>query len=373
MNIKPIIYCAIVIAIAGCSSNTESKKQKEIPVLPVIQLNPEDTSLQNGYVADVQAVQNVEIRSKLQGYLEKIYVDEGKSVTKGQPLFKLNDQQFQLDLAKARAGVADAKAAVHASELEIKRIQLLVDKKVISRTELELAQSKLKGAQARLNEQQAMEDEANLHLSYTLVRAPFNGVIDRIPLKLGSLINEGDLLTTVSDLSEVLAYFRVSENEYLEHVRNLQANRNLPDNNVKLILSDGSVYGSSGKIETMEGEFDQGTGSIAFRARFPNPDKILKHGSTGKISITTHVHNALMVPQKAVFDVQDKNYVFVLNTDSTVKMKTFVPRTRIDRYFVVQSGLKAGDKIVYEGVQNIRDGMRIEPRMLAADSLLAAR
>lgn len=373
MNIKSIFYYSIVIAIAGCSQDPENKKQKDVPVLPVIQLKSEDTSLQNGYVADVQAVQNVEIRSKLQGYLENIYVDEGKSVLKGQPLFKLNDQQYQLDLAKAKAGVADAKAEVHAAELEIKRIQLLVDKKVISKTELELAQSKLKGAQARLNEQQAMEDEAALHVSQTLIRSPFNGVIDRIPLKLGSLVNEGDLLTTVSDLSEVLAYFRVSENEYLEYMRNLQTNKNLPDNNVKLILSDGSVYGSSGKIETMEGEFDQGTGSIAFRARFPNPGKILKHGSTGKISITTQVQNALMVPQKAVFDIQDKNYVFILNADSTVKMTTFVPRTRIDRYFVVQSGLRPGDKIVYEGVQNIRDGMRIEPQLIAADSLLTAR
>ena len=373
MNIKQSTFYVLMLAVTACTTSEENKKQEGIPVLPVVQLQAEDTSLQNGYVADIQAVQNVEIRSKVQGYLEKIYVDEGKPVSKGQPLFKLNDQQFELDLSKARAGVASAKAEVNEAELEIKRVQLLVDKKIISKTELELAQSKLKGAQARLNEAKALEGDAALLASYTLIRAPFSGVLDRIPLKLGSLVNEGDLLTTVSDLTDVLAYFKVSENEYLEYERNVKNNKNLPDNKVKLILSDGSVYNNTGKVETMEGEFDKGTGAIAFRARFPNPDKLLKHGSTGKVSLTTKVENALMVPQKAVFDIQDKNYVFVLNADSTVKMRTFTPRIRIDEYFVVQSGLNPGDKIVYEGVQNIRDGMRIQPHVISADSLLAMR
>lgn len=373
MNIKNFIHYVAIIAVSACSAGTENKKQEDVPELPVVQLRAEDTSLQNGYVADIQAVQNVEIRSKVQGYLEKIYVDEGHAVTKGQALFKLNDQQFQIELSKAKAGVASARSEVNAAELEMKRIQLLVEKKIISKTELELAESKLKGAQARLNEAKAFEGDAALRASYTVIRAPFSGVLDRIPLKLGSLVNEGDLLTTVSDLSAVLAYFKVSENEYLEYTRNLQRNKNLPDEKVTLILSDGSVYNNTGKVETMEGEFDQGTGAIAFRARFPNPDMLLKHGSTGKVSLTTKVEDVLMVPQKAVFDIQDKNYVFVLNADSTVKMKTFTPRTRIDEYFVVQSGLKPGDKIVYEGVQNIRDGMRIQPRIITADSLLAVR
>lgn len=375
MKLKSFAGSLVILAVAGCSSgNSTNTKKEELPVLPVIQLKAADTSLQQGYVADIHAVQNVEIRSKVQGYLEKIYVDEGGKVTKGQPLFKLNDQQFRLDLAKASAGVASAAADVHATELEIKRIQLLVDKKVISRTELDLAQSKLKGAQARLNEAKALEDDANLRMSYTLIRAPFSGVLDRIPLKLGSLVNEGALLTTVSDLSEVHAYFNVSENEYLEYARkNSKAAAISGSNGVQLILSDGSVYGSKGKIETLEGEFDQGTGSIAFRARFPNPDQMLKHGSTGKINLITRVADALLVPQKAVFDIQDQNYVFVVNTDGTVKMKTFKPRTRIDEYFVVESGLTAGDRIVYEGVQNIKDGMRIEPNMLATDSLMGMR
>ncbi len=374
MKLHGLISCVIIVVVAGCTTgNSTNKKNDELPVLPVIQLIAGDTILQQGYVADIHALQNVEIRSKVQGYLEHIYVDEGKSVSKGQPLFKLNDQQYQLNLTKASAGVASADAEVHAAELEIKRIQVLVDKKIISKTELELAQSKLKGAQARLSEARAHEGEATLRISYTLIRAPFNGVIDRIPLKLGSLVNESDLLTSVSDLSEVNAYFNVSENEYLEYAREIRKKGYVEENKVNLILSDGTIYSSSGKIETLEGEFDKGTGSIAFRARFPNPDKILKHGSTGKVSLTTKVDNALLVPQKAVFDIQDKNYVFVVNADSTVKMKTFVPRTRIDDYFLVESGLSAGDRIVYEGVQNIRDGMRIRPNMILRDSLLVIR
>lgn len=370
MNLKHILGLACIVAVAGCSAGNANLKKEEIPVLPVIQLQSTDTDLHRGYVADIQAVQNVEIRSKVQGYLEKIFVDEGKVVAKGQPLFKLNDQQFQIDLAKASAGVASANAEVHAAELEIKRVQMLVDKKIISRTEQDLAQSKLKGAQAKLNEALALEADAKLRISYTLIRAPFNGVLDRIPLKLGSLVNEGALLTTVSDLSEVHAYFNISENEYLDWARKNKNTGNMPGSNaVNLILSDGSTYGSSGKVETLEGEFNQGTGSIAFRARFPNPDKILKHGSTGKVSLVTRVHNAILVPQKAVFDIQDKNYVFVVKDDGTVKMKTFTPQTRIDEYFVVDSGLTPGERIVYEGTQNIKDGMRIQANMVAVDSI----
>ncbi len=235
---------------------------------------------------------------------------------------------------------------------------------------MELAQAKLKGTQARLAEAKAPGSGSGLRLSYTLIRSPFSGVIDRIPLKLGSLVNESDLLTSVSDLSEVNAYFKVSENEYLAYVRQAAKKDHVAENTVKLVLSDGTAYGSKGKIETLEGEMDQGTGSIAFRARFPNPDKMLKHGSTGKVNITNKVLQALLVPQKAVFDIQDKSYVFVLTANNTVKMKPFVPRTRIDDYFLVESGLTAGDKIVYEGVQNIRDGMQIQPNLLRADSLL---
>lgn len=373
MSIKNFMSYTLFIGITACTSQTTEQTIAETPELPVIQLNTLDTSLQHGYVADIQAVQNVEIRSKVQGYLEKIFVDEGKEVKKGQPLFKLNDQQFQLELNKAKAGVANAQAEVNASELEIKRVQLLVDKKIISKTELELAQSKLKGAQARLSEAKAYEADASLKVSYTLIRAPFTGVLDRIPLKLGSLIDEGTLLTTVSDLSEIVAYFNVSENEYLDYKRKLQNNTQTTDNTVRLVLADGSTYGSKGKIETLEGEFDQGTGSIAFRAKFPNPDMLLKHGSSGKVSLTTKVENALLIPQKAVFDIQDKNYVFVLGADSTVKMKTFTPKTRVNEYFLVESGLNAGDKIVYEGVQSIKDGMRIQPRIVRSDSLLAMK
>ncbi|MBG9376423.1 efflux RND transporter periplasmic adaptor subunit [Panacibacter sp. DH6] len=373
MNVKNFISYAMVITIASCTTGNNNEVVSETPELPVIQLATLDTSIQNGYVADIQAVQNVEIRSKVQGYLEKIFVDEGKEVKKGQPLFKLNDQQFQLQVNKAKAGVANAQAEVNAAELEIKRIQLLVDKKIISKTELELAQSKLKGAQARLSEAKAYEADASLRLSYTMIRAPFTGVLDRIPLKLGSLVDEGTLLTTVSDLSEVVAYFNVSENEYLDYKRKLQNKDLTPYNNVKLVLADGTIYSSPGKVETLEGEFDQGTGSIAFRARFPNPDMLLKHGSSGKVSLTTRVQNALLVPQKAVFDIQDKNYVFIMGADSTVKMKTFTPGTRVNEYFLVKSGLSAGDKIVYEGVQNIKDGMRIQPRMVQTDSLLAMK
>jgi len=373
MKYSALLCCLVILAVQGCITKaSEQKAETVIPELPVVQANAKDTSLTKHYVADIEAIQNVEIRSKLSGFLEKIFVDEGKPVQKGQPLFKINDQQLQIELAKARANVQSTLAEATATELELKRVQVLADKKIISSTETELANARLKAAQAKVNEAKTMQADVELRLSYSLIRSPFNGILDRIPFKLGSLINDGALLTTVSDLSAVYAYFNVSENEYLQYFKaRLKKEESPQDKLVSLILADGSLYNQQGQIETMEGEFDESTGSIAFRAKFANPDKLLKHGSTGKISIATAVNNAILIPQKAVFDIQDKNYVFVADSTGSVHMKSVVFKTRIDQFYLVESGILPGENIVYEGIQNIKDGMRIKPRMVSMNSLLA--
>jgi RND family efflux transporter MFP subunit len=359
-------YSILTIAIAGCQANgsTETKTQNA-PVIPIVTLQVKDTSLQQGYVTNIEAVRNVEIRAKVTGYIDKILVDEGQEVKQGQPLFLINDAEYGVQLSKTRAGVASATADRKAAELELKRVKTLVDKNVLAKSEYELAEVKLQAAEARVSESKSMQDEAQIKLSHTYIRAPFSGIINRIPLKLGSLVEEGTLLTTVSDQQAVYAYFNVSENEYLKYAAKKQEANQV----VALSLSDGSAYPYAGEIETMDGEFDENTGSIAFRAKFPNPNKLLKHGASGKVSITTDVKNALIIPQKAVFEIQDKNFVFVVNKDNTVKLKSFVPQTRIDEFIIVQSGLSEGEKIVYEGVQNIRDGIHITPKPVDMNSL----
>ncbi len=359
-----------VTMITGCAT-IEEKKEIDATEVPVVELQQTDTSLNQNYVADIQAVKNVEIRARVNGFIESIYVDEGRQVSKGQLLFRLSNQEFTNELNKAKANVASAKAAAKIAELEMERVKVLVDKKVIVKSELDLAKARLEDAQARVDEALAAVADAETKISYLSVRSPFNGTIDRIPMKMGSMVDDGTLLTTISDNGEMYAYFNVSENEYLEYQK--KTNGKLQQDKIaSLILSDGTHYPYEGKIETQEAEFSDNTGSIAFRAKFPNPKNILKHGASGKIQLVSNLTSKLLVPQKSVLEIQDKSFVFVVDKNNKVKMQSFTPELRISEYYVVHSGLNEGDKIVYEGVQNIRDGAEIKPRMINNRKLLAA-
>lgn len=368
-----LLFTATLITACSANSQTEDNPLNEVKpkILPVANVLVKDTNLYREYVADIQAVQNVELRARVQGFLEQIYVDEGQEVKKGQILFKINDEEYRAELAKATANLESAIAEAKASELEVDRLKVMVEKKVLSKTELSVAQAKLKAVNAKIEEARWAKSNAELRLSYTSVRAPFNGIIDRIPFKVGSLIDHGTLLTTASDISEVFVYFNVSEGEYLEYVKT-RVNQTEGENNlVNLMLADGSPYPYDGSIETMEGEFRASTGSIAFRARFPNPHSLLKHGATGKIRLANTLNDAIMIPQKAVFEIQDKNFVFVVDSTNQVRMRNFIPKTRFSYYYIVESGLKSGDRIVFEGIQEIRDGMRIIPKQIGIDSLIS--
>jgi membrane fusion protein (multidrug efflux system) len=366
------ILLLVMTGLAGCfAKGSEKVKEKEL-VLPVLQLGYVDTVLHKSYVANINACQNVELRAKASGFLEEILVDEGQYVRKGQLLFHLNDDELKVQMSEATAFLSSARAEAKAAEVEKERVKTLVNKNVVSPSELDLAKARLAAANAKVQEAMAREQKARIRLSYASVRAPFDGIIDRIPHKLGSLIAEGNLLTTVSDIHAMHAYFNVSEREYLNFIKNGQTDTrfNTP---VSLVLADGSVYGHQGRIETMEGQFQQGTGSIAFRARFPNPSHLLKHGASGKILLTSVAKHAMMIPQKAVFEIQDRNYVFVIDKDNTVKMKSFEPDVHVEDFILVKSGLSDKDRIIYEGVQNVKEGYKIVPRLMTMDSLLIAQ
>jgi membrane fusion protein (multidrug efflux system) len=363
------ILCMIWLTGCGVKGNTE-KKVKD-PELPVFTLKSRDTILHRSYVASINAFQHVELRAKVSGFLENIMVDEGQFVKKGQLMFTLNDAEFKVQLSEAKAALSSALAEAKGAEVEVGRVQSLVNKKIVTPSDLELANAKLAAAKAKVDEALAKQEKAKINLSYTTVRAPFDGIIDRILQKRGSLITEGSLLTSVSDIHAMHVYFKVSEKEYLNYVKSKKESAH--HSPAVLELADGTVYKYPGKIETMEGEFDTETGSIAFRAVFPNPAKLLKHGASGNILLTSNITNALMVPQRSVLEIQDRNFVFVLGDDYKVRMKSFVPESRIDDFVLVKSGLAAGDRIIYEGVQNIKEGSSVKPRMIAADSILAVQ
>jgi membrane fusion protein (multidrug efflux system) len=249
---------------------------------------------------------------------------------------------------------------------------MLVDKKVISKSELEVAKAKLNADKATIEEARTSVESARNHIAYTSIRAPFDGVINRIPLKAGSLIDEGALLTNLSDNSSMFAYFSFPEAEYLKYARTKNTSPDKVNKEVSLALSDGSDYTHTGQIETIDGEIEQTTGSIDFRARFPNPQRLLKHGATGKIYIEHKAEDVILLPQQSVFNIQDKNYVYIVDVANKLHMKEFTPISRLAHFYVVKDGLKAGDRILFEGALSARDGMIIKPKQVSAEKAMLA-
>jgi membrane fusion protein, multidrug efflux system len=302
-----------------------------------------DTSFTKEYVSQIKSIRNIEIRNQEKGFLQNIYVDEGQYVAAGQILFRIMPKMYEAELLKAQA---EAKGA----EIELLNAKTLVDKNVISKNEQALAQAKLDMARAEVA-------IAKLHLSFTEIRAPFAGTIDRLPKKLGSLLEEGELLTSLSDNNKVFAYFNVSEPEYLEYQTNI---KDRGDSNVNLLLANGQQLKYKGKIELIESEFDNETGNVAFRASFPNPDKLLKNGETGKVLMSVPVKNALIIPQKSTYEIQDKKYVFVVDQNNVVKSREITITGELPDLYVVRSGITTSDKILLEGVQKVKEDDKIK-------------
>ncbi|WP_259016031.1 efflux RND transporter periplasmic adaptor subunit [Emticicia fluvialis] len=362
------ITLSMLILASSCSTDDGQKQAQETEKFPVTSPIAIDTTLPIDYVAEINAVQNVEIRARVKGYLDHIYIDEGKYVKQGQLLFTINNPELNENIAKASAALKSTITELKATELELKNVRHLVDKNVVSNTELEMAKNKVDLAKAKVEEAQANETFAKIQLSYTQVKAPFSGIVNRIPNKTGSLIEDGTLLTSISKNDEVFAYFDVSEKEYLNYANGLKADQE-QSKNVTLILANGEEHPFKGRIETTEGEIEQSTGNIAFRARFSNPDKILKHGASGKVRLLRKYKKALIIPQKATFEIQDKMYVYVIDKSNKVKIKPITTNSRMPHFYIIDSGLSPDDKIIYEGIQNIKDGMTVEPQFVEMNEI----
>lgn len=369
------LYVIAGLLLAACSGKEQAAddaggQQGEAQFIPVTHVMVKDTVVDREYVGDINAFRKTEIRARIQGYLQQIYVDEGQEVKEGQLLFRINADEYNAQLNEEKATQASAEAEARTAQLELEQVRVLVEKNVISKTELELAKAKRAAFNAKVEEARSRVASAALKVQYTAVRSPFSGTIDRLPFKLGSLIDEGSLLTTISDTRSVYVYFNVSEREYLDYMQKKLNHESNYGNEASLILADGSVLPQKGRIETMDGEFGTTTGTIAFRALFPNPDKILKHGASGKVRLSTPMKNAVIVPQKSTFEIQDKTYVYLVNKDNEVKMQSITPKMRLSHFYIVENGVQPGDQVVYEGLQNVRDGMKISPTTVRLDSLM---
>ncbi|MGY6274430.1 efflux RND transporter periplasmic adaptor subunit [Methylomonas sp. MgM2] len=355
MKIGQIFIIAALLVIAACGTGKEVNTK--VDSYQVISPSVKDITYNSEYVAEIQSVRYVEVRSKIKGFIEKNYVDEGQNVKKGQLLFTLNFLEYEKELQKANADYKGALADLKASEVEYSNVKRLVEKNIVSKPELDVLGAKVSALKAKVEEAQAHKEQVALHLSYAQIKAPYDGIINRIPHKMGSLIEEGDMLTSISDNREIFAYFHLSEIDYLNYISSDEKQIDA----VTLKLANNEIYPYPGKIEMIESEFDRETGNIAFRARFPNPDAILKHGANGEIIIEKELKNALIIPQKSTFEIQDRVYVFVVNQDNTLSQRHIIPKMRLTDYYVVESGLLKNDKIVFEGVENAKDGTKIEP------------
>lgn len=345
------------------------------PVVEIIELN---TALESTYPASLEGQQNVELRPKIDGFIERIHVDEGATVRQGQALFSINAPQYEQAVRTAKAALESARADISAAELQYNKTKALVDKDIISKFDLENAALTLTSKKANLAQANAALVNAKVNLSYTVVTSPVNGVIGAIPYKVGSLVSSNSQmpLTTVSNIGKVYAYFSLNEKQLLEISRDTKGNtladkiKQIPS--VTLVLADGTVYPQKGKIETISGQVNPQTGSSSLRATFANPDGLLRSGLSATIVIPQNLEKAILVPQKSTTDIQGKKFVYLVNDTGGVKSANIeIMELTKGNYYVVKTGLKAGEKIILEGFAGLKDGDKIKPNVKSADSVYA--
>ncbi len=347
-----IAYMATIMLFASCSEHeAETVKEATFTVTSPIQT---DTTIYKEYVAQIHSANHIELRSQEKGYLQKIFVDEGQFVKKGQLMFKLMPAIYEAEVAKARA-------ELNFAEIEYKNTKGLADNNVVSASELALAKAKLDKAKAELQLAQA-------HLSFTEIHAPFDGIMDKFHTRLGSLIDEGELLTSLSDNSKMWVYFNVGESEYLDYIQKVKSKEK---QKVLLQMANNKLFETSGYVETIEADFNNETGNIACRAAFPNPKGILRHGETGNIMMPVRLRNAIIIPQKSTFDVLDKKYVYIVDEKGMIRSSQITIAQEISHLYIVASGLKPTDKILLEGLGKVKNNEKIKYNFVSLEKELA--
>jgi membrane fusion protein (multidrug efflux system) len=345
--------------LVGCGSRGESVAEAAPAIVfEVATPSVRDVDLRHEYVANVRATQYAEIRSRIKGIVERVAVDEGAHVNKGDVLFSINVRARQQQLAVERAAAAAAEAELKASEIDAKNTSFLADRNIVSPAQLELARTKVTMARAKLDETRASATRVAYELERANVIAPFTGVVDRIPRKVGSSIDENELLTTLADSTHVFAYFALTEREYLAYTKSARDQQPV----VGFLLADGTPLGHDGQIDSIGGAIDPGTGTIALRAQFANDDGVLKHGSSGKVTLTTTLHGAIVIPQRSTFEIQGATYIFVVDPQNIAHARKVTVAHRLTDSFVIGEGLAAIERFVVDGVQKVKDGARLQVR-----------
>jgi membrane fusion protein (multidrug efflux system) len=346
MKVPPILAllpALFSLSLTSCNRVTEAHQEEH---QKVVATSPQVTAVTvtERYVCQIHSQRHIKVKALEQGYLEAIPVKEGQAVKEHDVLFKVKPVLYQ---AKFDSENAEARVA----EMEFNYTKKLSDDHVVSKNEVALHKAKLAKAQAKA-------DLAKAELDFATVKAPFDGIIDRLHHQQGSLVQEGDVLTTMSDNSVMWVYFNVPEARYLEYMAALKEKKT--DMQIELVLANGEKFDQPGKIGAIEADFNNENGNIAFRADFPNPDRLLRHGQTGTILIHRVTKDALVIPQRATFEILDKRYVYVVGEDDVAHQREIVVENELDDIFVIDKSLAVTDKIVLEGVRQVRDGDKVE-------------
>lgn len=360
----PILFTALLFQ--ACSPTAATQQEQVVQTYPVIAVTESETTINADYKASMEGQQNIEIRPKVDGFVAGILVDEGAFVKKGQLLFKIQAPQYEQEVRTATAAIRNAEAEVNTARMQVEKTEPLVKEEIISNYELKQANFNLHARQAALAQAKASLVNARTNFGYTTIVSPTDGVIGNIPYKTGSLVSSSSAqpLTTVSNISRVYAYFSFNEKQFLDFSdqypgKNMQEKlQHFPA--VQLILANGKIYSQQGKIESVGGLINTGTGSVNLRASFANPSALIRTGASATIRIPLKINKALLIPAKATYEMQEKTMVFLVNKDGIVKStEVKVMGQSAGDFYVVQSGLVAGDRIVAEGMGSLKDDMRI--------------
>ncbi|ATP56455.1 efflux transporter periplasmic adaptor subunit [Pedobacter ginsengisoli] len=364
---KSILIFSAMFLLA-CSNKTPQAAAPAPPALPVASVvSGTETTFQE-YPASIEGSVNVEVRPQVSGTLEKVYVDEGAYVKAGQPIFKINDQPYRASLNNALAAQHSAEASLINAQLEVERLTSLVQNKVISDFQLKSAKATALVAKANIEQAKANVSTASINLGYTLIKAPVSGYIGRLIKKQGSLVApvDAEALTQLSDVHDVHVYFALGEKDFV-NFKDQYPGQTLSDKlkqlpAVSLILADDTEYGTKGRVDVIDGQFDKNTGAITVRAKFANPLGLLRSGNTGRIRLSLQHNNTLVVPQSATIEVQDKIFVYALADSNKVKKQAINVIGKTGTNYLVKDGVKAGDQIVLSGLDRLQEGAVIAPQ-----------
>lgn len=353
MNTVLKIVCVLALAgVVGCRQEHEAQEEESVKYIVTTPLR-KDTSLIREYVCQIHAIQHIELRALERGYLESILVDEGQLVKKGQQMFQITPVVYQAEFQKAQA---EAKVA----EIEYENTKTLNEKNVVSKNELAMAKARFDQAKAEMALAQA-------HLQFTKISAPFTGIMDRLHVRHGSLLSEGDMLASLADNSSMWVYFNVPEAQYLNYKEHISKDSTVK---VGLRMANNKIFNHMGEVTTIEADFNNETGNIAFRATFPNPEGLLRHGETGSIQMTEPIKNALLIPQKASFEVLDKKFIYVIGKDNAVHSRQIKIRAELQHLYVVDGGVEEGDKILIEGIRKVKENEKIQYQLVPPEQAI---